>query len=126
MASKHVRVLGIHNKGAGFGSLFQHLGDRGCTCEIAGSYSEGIQLFRKQPFDLVLCSGEPGIETLLASVEGSYASVYCAHLVEAGCWWFPVIQQGRKCLGAPALRSSEFADVLSRMLEKVKSTAGTG
>lgn len=124
MASKQVRVLGIHNKGAGFGSLFQYLGDRGCTCEIAASYSEGIQFFRKQPFDLVLCSGEPGIETLLASVEGSSASVYCAHLVEAGCWWFPVIQQGRKCLGEPALRSSEFADVLSRMLEKAKSAAG--
>lgn len=126
MKPEHVRVLGIQSKGSGFASLFKYLEDRGCNCELAPSYAEGAQRFAEHPFNIVLCSGEPGIETLLDAVEESSASVYRWHAVEDGCWWVPVIHRGKKCLGEPALRSSEFADVLTHILGQAASAAGAG
>ena len=124
--TKRLRVLGIRNKGAGFALLFQYLEDRGCECETVASYSEGVHRFEAKPFDIVLCSGEPGIEVVLNATQGSLASVFCAHTVEDGCWWFPVVRQGAKCLGEPALRSAEFADFLERLLAQRESAAKAG
>lgn len=124
MNEKFVRVLFIGENEAGFSFFFRHLEEQGCECKLASSYTVGARLFAEQPFDLVLCSGQPGIRTLLAAVTGSHASVFCAHIVESGCWWFPAIRRGEKCLGAPALRPREFAEVLRRMLDEIRSSAG--
>ena len=121
-----MRALGIRSKGAGFALLFQYLHERGCACELVTSYSEGVRRFAEEPFDIVLCNGEPGIETLLAAVEGSCASVYCAHVVENGRWWCPVIRNGRRCLGEPALRSGAFTSVLTTMLKQSEPAASAG
>ena len=126
MAPGQVRVLGIASKGAGLALLFRFLHERGCECELAASYSEGARRFAEKPFELVLCAGEPGIETLLAAVQGSSASVYCGHAVEDGYWWFPAVRNGERCLGVPALRPGEFTRVLTGLLDRKESAAGAG
>lgn len=126
MAANNLRVLGIRSKGSGFALLFEHLAHLGCICDLAESYEDGVKRFKERSFDIVLCSGEPGIKTLFTAAEGSSASVYCAHLVENGWWWFPAVRNGKKCLGEPALQSSEFAEMLARMLEGPYLAASAG
>jgi len=122
VSEKLVRVLFVAGSELGLPFLVQRLEAQGCQCHLASSYSEGIRLLAEQPFDLVLCSGKPGISRLLSSVIGSSASVFCAHAVEGGCWWVPVVRYGEKCLGVSALRPDEFAEILGRMLEEIKSS----
>lgn len=123
MSEKLVRVLFVAESELGLPFLVQRLEEQGCQCQLASSYSEGMRLFAEQPFDLVLCSGRPGISALFPSVIGSSASVFCAHTVEGGCWWVPVVRHGAKCLGVSALRPDEFAEILGRMLDEIKSSA---
>jgi hypothetical protein len=120
-----VSVLFIGDREMGFASLHRWLEKRGCHCTFASSHSEGAQLFATDRFDLVLCSDRiAGIGALLDSAMDSSASAFCCHTVEDGYWWLPVIRDGRKCLGEPGLRPSEFAGVLARIVEEVKSRAG--
>lgn len=121
---KHMRVLCIGRKERGFSLLLSYLTKQGCECELASSYSEGARRFADRPFDLVLCNGEPGIETLLDVVKGSTASVFRAHAVENSCWWVPAIRQGKNCFGMPALRPNEFAETLRSMSDQTRQELG--
>ena len=118
-----VRVLLIGESENGFSSLFRWLEEQECLCEFASSYGEGVRLFADQPFDVVLCSGQPGIRTLFPSVVASRASLFCAHAIEDSCLWVPVILRGEECLGRSPLRPREFAGTLQRIVEELKSSA---
>lgn len=118
-----VRVLLVGESEMSFSLLFQRLEQQGCECKFASSYTEGVQLFADQPFDLVLCSGQPGIRALFPSVISSSASLFCSHAIEDSCLWLPVIVHGGECLGKPPLRPKEFAETLKRMVDEIKSLA---
>jgi hypothetical protein len=80
-----------------------------------------IRLYGEQSPDLVLCAdGAEGIRPLIAFLVGSSASVFRCHPVETGCWWLPVLVQGRVRLMGPALRPSEFAQLFDRMIEEMQ------
>src|SRR5690242_3476709 len=120
-----VSVLLIGKREMGFSSLHRWLEGRECRCTFVSSHSEGARLFAEDRFDLVLCSDRiGGISALLNSAVASPTSAFCCHTVEDGYWWLPVIRDGKKCLGEPGLRPSEFAGVLARIVEEVKSRAG--
>ena len=118
-----VRVLLIGESAGGFSLLLQRLGEQGCTCKFASSYTEGVRLFADQPFDLVLCSGQPGIRSLFPVVISCSASLFCSHAIEDSCLWVPVIVHGRECLGKPPLRPREFAEMLRRIVIEIRSLA---
>jgi hypothetical protein len=118
-----VRVLFIGESERGFSLLFQRLEEQGCSCKFASSYTEGVRLFADQPFDLVLCNGQPGIRALFPAVISSSASLFCAHAVEDSCLWVPVIVHGGECLGKPPLRPREFAATLRRIVVEIRSLA---
>lgn len=118
-----VRVLFIGESERGFSSLSQKLEQQGCSCKFASSYTEAIRFFADQPFDLVLCSGQPGIRALFPAVIRSSASLFCSHAIEDSCLWLPVIVHGGECLGKPPLRPGEFAKTLKRMVDEIKSLA---
>jgi hypothetical protein len=125
METKPVKVLIVAETAAGFWCVSRHLEQRGCKCWFAHSYSEGALLFEEHAFDLVLCSDcREGIRALITSVIGSSASLFRSHSVEDSCWWLPAVLHGDKCLGMPALRPSEFAKILDRMMEEIRSTDG--
>jgi len=120
-----VSVLLIGKREVGFSSIHRWLEQRGCRCTFVSSHSEGAQLIARDRFDLVLCSDRiAGISALLNSAVDSPTSAFCCHTVEDGYWWLPVIRDGEKCLGQPGLRPSEFAEVLARIVEEVKSRPG--
>jgi hypothetical protein len=36
--------------------------------------------------------------------------------VESGCLWLPMLERGKRCVGAPVLRSSDFSEALAKVL----------
>lgn len=123
MDKSMVKVLFIGESERGFSLLLQRLEEQGCSCKFASSYGEGVRLFADQSFDLVLCSGQPGIRALFPVVISSSASLFCSHAIEDSCLWLPVIERGGECLGKPPLRPREFAETLRRMVDEIKSLA---
>jgi hypothetical protein len=123
MDNPTVRVLLVGRSETAFAHVSRYLEQSGCECNFVSSYADGLKILAETGFDLVLCSGQPGIKTLISSVVGSRANVFCAHAVEDGCWWLPVVRHGEECLGSSALRPSEFRILLEQMLTTMKSSA---
>jgi hypothetical protein len=122
MSTKLVRVLLVGESAKGFSSLLQRLEKRGCECYVATSNLEATRLSVRHLFDLVLCTDRmEGINALIASLIGSPTTLFSCYPVEDSCWWLPAVRHGEKCLGTPALRPSEFANVLDRMVDEIKS-----
>jgi len=113
-------VLLIGKSEMDFAALRRHLEGQGCDCRFASSYSEGVELFGRLHFDLILVSGQPGIRTLVSSVAGSSASLFCAHAIEDSCLWVPVVLNGDECLGLPPLRPGEFSEKIRAMIHEIK------
>jgi hypothetical protein len=122
MGNRTVRVLLVGRSERAFAHVARYLEQSGCECKFVSSYADGLKMLAETVFDLVLCSGQPGIRTLVSSVIGSRASVFCAHAVEEGCWWLPVVRHGQECLGNSALRPNEFRILLEQMLTTMKSS----
>ncbi len=116
-----VKVLLVGRSERTFAHVSHYLEQSGCECKFVSSYTDGLKLLADTFFNLVLCSGQPGIQTLVSSLAGSSASVFCAHAVEDGCWWVPVVCNGEECLGASALRPGEFRILLEEMVTAMKS-----
>ena len=122
VTSRPVKVLLVGENTTGPCYLLRHLEDRGCHCLFAASGTQAIRLYGEQAPDLVLCTdGAEGIRPLIAFLVGSSASVFRCHPVETGCWWLPVLVRGQQRLLAPALRPSEFAQLLDQMIEEIQS-----
>ncbi len=122
MSTRAVRVLLVGEIVEGFSFLLQHLKKRGCECYVATSSLEATRLSSGHAFDLVLCTDRmEGINALIESLIGSSTTLFHFHPVEDSCWWLPAVRHGEKCLGTPALRPSEFANVLDRMVDEIKS-----
>lgn len=122
MDNRLVKVLLVGDSASGFSLLTQRLEEQGCSCKVVSSYSGALRLFADEPFDLVLCTGQPGIRTLFPSTIASSASLFCAHAIEDSCLWIPVILRGEECLGEPPLRPREFARMLRRLVDEIKSS----
>ena len=60
---------------------------------------------------------------LITSVRDSPASLFFCLAVEDSYWWLPAVTQGRECLGVPALRPAEFAEVLQETLFELKAAS---
>jgi len=122
MSTKLVSVLIVGESAKGSSFLLQRLGKQGCECHVATSTGEAIRLSARHSFDLVLCTDwMQGINTLIAALIGSPASLFRCHPVEDSCWWLPAVRHGEECLGTPALRPSEFAHELDGIVEEIKS-----
>ena len=112
-----VLLLGESEKGSSF--LARFLEQRGCHCWFASSTEEGLTLFGRYKFHLVL-STRPlrQANSMVARLGESSCSVFYCQPVEDGCWWLPLVDHGRKCLGAPALRPSEFVSALGQIVNE--------
>lgn len=117
-AAVDILLLG---KGLGASShLMARLQGRGCRCWSAVSAEESVALFRRHQFRLMLSVNPLRTVTRTISLLGrSNCSAFHAVLVEQGCWWLPLMKNGEVCLGAPALRSEEFAGTLDAALKEI-------
>lgn len=122
MSQAAVRVLLLGEWARGSPHLLWHLEQRGCRCWFATSAKEALELFHQYKFQLILSTSPVHQATQTISLLGrSNCSVFYAYPVEQGCWWLPLMNSGQKCLGAPALRPSEFADVLDQKLKEIRA-----
>jgi hypothetical protein len=79
-------------------------------------------MLAQRGFDFVLSTIPLGqSDPLVLLLENSDCAVFYSCPVEDGCWWVPLTGRGRKCLGAPALRPSEFATAIDRAIEEIQS-----
>jgi len=121
MSQEAVRVLLLGETAKASSHLLWHLEQRGCYCWFASSAEQSIALFKKHRFPLILSTNPMRQATQMVSLLGqSNCSVFYAYPVETGCWWLPLMKDGQKCLGAPALRPREFIGVLDQMLKEIR------
>jgi len=121
MSREVVRVLLLGECAREASHLLWHLGQRGCHCCFAASAAEAVALLHQYKFHLILGTSPVHQATRMVSLLGrSKCSVFCAYPVEQGCWWLPLMNGGKKCFGAPALRPSEFAGVLDQKLKEIR------
>jgi len=92
---------------------------RGCRCHFATSYRDACSLISRTQFDLVLSQYRLPDRTafsLLDLLIGSPATLFLSTVVESGCLWLPMLERGKRCVGAPLLRSNAFNEALARIL----------
>ena len=119
-------VLLIGESARSFSHIALRLERHGCVCRFAESYEQARELIEKETFSLVLSVIPPrenAISQLTEKMIGTEASIYYAQPVEDSCWWLPALRQGERCFGTPALRPSEFANVLDREVERLQAVA---
>jgi len=122
MNQEGIKVLLLGESAMGASLLLRRLEQRGCRCWFAVSPEEGIDLFNQHVFHLILNTGPVGrANSMIALLGEANCSVYCAYPVEDSCLWLPLMDHGRKCLGAPALRPSEFLVVLDDLITEIES-----
>jgi hypothetical protein len=119
-----VKVLLVSNGPQVFSLSQRRLERKGCRCYFARSQRELEQLLNQMQFDIVLTT--PRIEGgstdwLGAALSGSRATLFYVFPVEVGCWWVPVLRIGAECVGASALRPSEFSDVLDELIGETRA-----
>jgi len=56
---------------------------------------------------------------LLEALAGRPVTAFLCLPVENSCLWLPAIDDGKDCLGTPALRPSEFAIALEEMARRL-------
>lgn len=124
MHTDGVNVLLIGHSARGFSNIIRRLAKSGCHCLLTHSNHEAVKLLATGSFDLVL-SASPlphnEIQSLTTAAAGTRVSIFCTYPVEDGCWWLPVLTNGMESLGEPALRPAEFAELLDRVVDDIRT-----
>ncbi|MGB2622713.1 MAG: hypothetical protein WA857_03690 [Candidatus Acidiferrum sp.] len=90
----------------------------GLQCHFVSNLREASDLLSSRPVDLVLSNTRLPDGTgfgLVAALAGLPVTAFLCLPVENSCFWLPAIDDGKECLGSPALRPSEFARALEEM-----------
>ena len=99
--------------------LLLWLYERGCRCHFATSYRDACSLISRTPFDLVLSQYQLPDRTAFSLSDwliGSPATLFLSTVVESDCLWLPMLERGKRCVGAPVLRSSDFNEAIAKVL----------
>jgi hypothetical protein len=102
----------------------------GCQCYFVASHQDIGDLLKHTKLDIVLSlNPHQSLFELIVLLAGLRVSMFHMLPVEEGCWWLPVIRNGEKCLGTPALGSSEFrcvlVDIVKGIVADAQSTSAT-
>ena len=115
--SSNAKILFVGRSRGDFASLQSFLERRGGHCSFVRSAREGLALFGRDRFDLILdmtqFQSDHAALTALGTANGS---VYRCCQVEIGSLWLPVVSHGEKCFGSAALRPKEFIAALEKTI----------
>ena len=118
--STNAKILFVGRSRGDFASLQSFLERRGGHCSFARSAREGLALFGRNRFDLILQwprhDSIPIRPCGARRVGHPNGSVYRCCKVEIGSLWLPVVSHGEKCFGSAALRPKEFIAALEKMV----------
>lgn len=120
MHAKPIRVLLIGETARSSSNLLEWLRKRGSCCQFSRSYGDAYHLIRSTQFDLVLSEYALPDRTafpLLDHLEGSSATLFFSARVEDGALWLKMLERGRRCVGAPMVRSSDLPKALGTLLD---------
>jgi hypothetical protein len=117
---RNVLLVGQNFRTAG--ALADRLNKWNFRCHFANTLRAASQLLDSQPIDLVLSdtylSDGTGF-SLLADLGRLPVTAFLCLQIENGCLWLPAIDGGKRCLGLPVLRPSEFARTLKQMAQSL-------
>lgn len=120
MPAKPIMVLLIGETARSSSNLLEWLQARGSCCQFSRSYGDACPLIRSTQFDLVLSEYALPDRTafpLLDHLEGSSATLFFSTRGEDGSLWLKMLERGRRCVGAPILRSVDLPQALGRLLD---------
>jgi hypothetical protein len=119
------RVLIVGGDARGLFGMVQRLEQWGCQCFLVDTEESASRLFSQESFDLVLAIGRQCCigATLATVLRGTSASLFRAVPVEDGCWWIPLLREGRECNGGAALRPAEFGGLVQEIVCQSKRRA---
>jgi response regulator RpfG family c-di-GMP phosphodiesterase len=115
-------VLLVGHSFHGAQALTEQLYRWGFQCHLARDMRAAFALMMARPVDLVLSNTHLPDGTgfdLLMSLAGLPVTAFLCLPVENSCFWLPAIDDGKECLGLPALRPSEFASTLEKMARRL-------
>jgi hypothetical protein len=100
--------------------LLRWLDNRGCDYQFAPSYRSACNLISRTRFDLVLSQYQLPDRTafpLLDWFAGSAVTLFFFKVVEDGSLWLPMLERGKRCVGASVLRSNDLTETLGKVLD---------
>ena len=119
MGIEPIMILLVGESAGRSSRLFQWLARRSCNCQFATSYRDACDLISRTAFDLVLSQYQLPDRTafpLLEWLAGSHATLLFSARVEDGFLWLKMLERGRRCVGAPAMRSNALIATLDQVL----------
>ena len=120
MRIKRIMVLLVGENARSSSNLLEWLQRRGSSCQFSGSYGDATNLIRSTQFDLVLSEYQLPDRTafpLLDWLEGSSATLFFSTRVEDGSLWLKMLERGKRCVGAPLVRSIDLTKVIDTLLQ---------
>jgi hypothetical protein len=118
--ARKVNVLLIGESSRLFSLCRFPLEKAGCECHFAESNREVSILLTQTKLDIVLTIyTHQRHSEMMALLAGLRVSMFYVLPVEGGCWWLPALRNGENCLGAPAIRASEFTYVLIEIMKSI-------
>jgi hypothetical protein len=127
MAKGSPKVLLVGESKASLFHLGQQMQKRGCDCWYACTPEKSVILSAEHSFQLVLSTTPLCTERgLLAWLGQEECNVFCCYPVRDSCWWFPVVRNGKRCVGSAALRPPEFGRMLDEMLREAGTVGSRG
>ena len=96
----------------------QRLVNWDADCQFANSYSEASKLLKRHAFRLVISGTNPKNDSaaLIHLLEGSPTTLFCSYPIQDSCLWIRILDNGNVCWDAPALRPSDFGQLLRQVL----------
>ncbi len=107
-----------------FLALTERMRHWGFRCHFAATVRTAQELVYKSPVNLILSNTRLPDGTgfaLVAGLSGFPVTAFLCLPVGNSCVWLPAIDDGRNCLGSPALFPLEFATTLEEMARRVSS-----
>ncbi len=115
----NLNVLLVGKSANQYSLLEQRLTSWGGKCQFAVSHGEVRDLLVQKTIGLVISEMklvDGSVLRMMPLVEGSATSLFSFHPTSNGCLWIPIVEKGKICWGAPALRPREFTGFLRQAL----------
>jgi hypothetical protein len=120
LAGRKVLMVGQNFQSAH--TLTERLQRWNFQCHFATSVRAANEFLAMHPVDLVLSNThlmDGSGYRLVMNLPCLPISAFLCFPVENGCLWLPAIDEGKRCLGLPALRPREFARLLEEKAQRL-------
>ena len=105
--------------------LYRWLDNRRLRYESVESYENARGWISRRQFDLVMSESQLPDRTafpLLDVLAGSPATLFFSRALEKDFLWLLMLDRGRRCIGAPIVRSSKLQGALDSVLYTIETT----